>query len=89
MRNAAVKTVPKRLACTVSLLVARLSSSLLHLSLIHIYLNIPYISDVIKMHVAKYRNRNIGNSNNLINELLNPSLDVRRLKRQWPDDLTR
>ena len=56
---------------------------------LHKDLNIPYISDVIKMHAAKYRNRNIGHSNNLINELLNPSLDVRRLKRQWPDDLTR
>lgn len=56
---------------------------------LHNDLNIPYITDVVRIHATKYRNRNVGHSNNLVNELLSQSLDVRRLKRQWPEDLTR
>jgi hypothetical protein len=54
---------------------------------IHEDLNIPFIMDVIKKQANRYRNRIIGHVNQLINELLRPHANERRLKKNWPEDL--
>lgn len=57
-----------------------------HIHRIHV--KISYINDIIRSHAITNRNHNVGDSNRLINELLNQSLEGRRLKMQWPEDLT-
>jgi hypothetical protein len=54
---------------------------------IHEDLNIPFIKDVIKQQANRYRNRNTGHENQLIDELSTPHANERRLKKRWPEDL--
>lgn len=55
---------------------------------LHNDLDIPYVCDIIKHHSAKYESRSDGHENTLINDLFN-STTTRRLKRTWPEDLSR
>lgn len=54
---------------------------------LHEDLKIPFIKDVIGLHATKHRKRSINHNNELISTLSNRPLPVRRLKRQWPEDL--
>jgi len=53
---------------------------------LHNELEIPYVTEVIRINTNKYKNRSTVRSNQLIRTLFNPSVD-RRLKRLWPEDL--
>jgi len=53
---------------------------------LHNDLEIPYVTEVIRINTNKYKNRSTVRSNQLIRTLFNPSVD-RRLKRLWPEDL--
>jgi hypothetical protein len=54
---------------------------------LHNDLKIPFIKDVILSQATKYRNRNRNHTNELITALTDVPPVVRRLKRQWPEDL--
>jgi hypothetical protein len=54
---------------------------------LHDDLKIPFINDVIHSQATKYRNRNTNHINELIAVLTDVPPVVRRLKRQWPEDL--
>lgn len=56
---------------------------------IHNDLNVPFIDEVISTYSNKYKKRSTNHNNPLINELFNPPLENRRLKRKWPEDLSR
>jgi hypothetical protein len=45
------------------------------------------IQDMIKSNINKYKNRTSANENQLIKDLLTQTLEDRRLKRIWPEDL--
>jgi hypothetical protein len=47
---------------------------------VHEDLNIPFITDMIKKQANIYRNRITGHENQLIDELLTPHTNERRLK---------
>jgi len=53
---------------------------------LHSDLDIPYVTEVVRINVNKYKNRSTEHSNQLIRALFNPLAD-RRLKRLWPEDL--
>lgn len=53
---------------------------------LHNVLNVPRITDAMRNHDIQYRNRN---SNKLVNDLVNQSLEESKLKRHWPEDLIR
>jgi hypothetical protein len=50
-------------------------------------LKIPPIQDMIKSNINKYKNRTSVNENQLIKDLSTQTLEERRLKRIWPEDL--
>jgi hypothetical protein len=54
---------------------------------LHDDLNIPFIKDVIHSQATKYRNRNTNHINELAAALTDVPPVVRRLKKQWPEDL--
>jgi hypothetical protein len=54
---------------------------------LHNDLKIPFIKDAIYSQATKYRNRNKNHINELIAALTDVPPIVRRLKRQWPEDL--
>ena len=54
---------------------------------LHNDIEIPYVTEVIRINTNKYKNRSIVHSNQLIRTLFKPSVD-RRLKRLWPEDLS-
>jgi hypothetical protein len=54
---------------------------------LHDDLKITFINDVIHSQATKYRNRNTNHINELIAVLTDAPPVVRRLKRQWPEDL--
>lgn len=56
---------------------------------LHNDLAIPYVNDAIKSHSVKYKDRSNEHNNQLIRELLNQPNEARRLKRIWPEDLSR
>ena len=53
---------------------------------LHNDVEIPYVTEVIRINTNKYKNRNTVYSNQVIRTLFNPSFD-RRLKHLWPEDL--
>lgn len=55
---------------------------------LHNDLNVPYVTEVIKHFSTKYETRTNDHENPLINELLHTNYP-RRLKRTWPEDLSR
>jgi hypothetical protein len=55
---------------------------------IHDDLNIPYITDEIIKRANTYRNRITDHENQLIDDPSNPHPNARRLKKNWPEDLT-
>jgi hypothetical protein len=54
---------------------------------LHEDLKIPLIQDMIKSNINKYKNRTSMNENQLIKDLFTQTLEERRLKRIWPEDL--
>jgi hypothetical protein len=50
-------------------------------------LKIPLIQDMIKSNITKYKNRTSVNENQLIKDLFNQTIEERRMKRIWPEDL--
>jgi hypothetical protein len=54
---------------------------------LHDDLKIPLIQDMIKSNINKYRNCTSMNENQLIKNLFTQTLEERRLKRIWPEDL--
>jgi hypothetical protein len=54
---------------------------------LHEDLKIPLIQDMIKPNINKYKNRTSVHGNQLIKDLLTQTLEERRLKRIWPEDL--
>jgi len=53
---------------------------------LHNDLEIPHVTEMIRINANKYKNRSTVHSNQLIRTLFNPSVD-RQLKRLWPEDL--
>jgi hypothetical protein len=54
---------------------------------LHADLKIPLIQDMIKSSINKYKNRTSMNENQLIKDLFTQTIEERRLKRTWPEDL--
>jgi hypothetical protein len=54
---------------------------------LHEDLKIPLIQDTIKSNINKYKNRTSVKENQLIKDLFTQTLEERRLKRIWPEDL--
>jgi hypothetical protein len=54
---------------------------------LHDDLKIPFIKDVIHSQATKYSNRNTNHINELVTALTDVPPDIRRLNRQWPEDL--
>jgi hypothetical protein len=54
---------------------------------LHEDLKIPLIKDMIKSTINKYKNRTSVHENQLIKDLFTQTLEKRRLKRIWPEDL--
>jgi hypothetical protein len=50
-------------------------------------LKIPFIQDMFKSNINKYKNRTSVNENQLIKDLFTQTLEERRLKKLWPEDL--
>jgi hypothetical protein len=50
-------------------------------------LKIPFIQYMIKFNINEYKNRTSVHENQLIKDLFTQTLDERRLKRIWPEDL--
>jgi hypothetical protein len=55
---------------------------------IHEDLGIPYVEDEIKRLAARYLNKLSAHSNDQVRQLSKPLTESRRLKRQWPTDLS-
>lgn len=55
---------------------------------IHNDLGIPFIEDVIRLQATKAQERNFAHESQTIQQLYQPPLVGRRLKRTWPEDLT-
>jgi hypothetical protein len=56
------------------------------MSELHNDLQIPFITEEIKIYLTMHYNRLIGHENCYVTELINPLNGKRRLKRQWPSD---
>jgi hypothetical protein len=56
--------------------------------MLHIDLQVPYVTDEIRRLSLLYNQRLQGHNNKLTGEIRNPPV-TRRLKRQWPSDLSR
>jgi hypothetical protein len=54
---------------------------------LHEDLKIPFIQDMIKSNINKYKNRTSVQENQLIKDLFTQTLEERRLKRIWTEDL--
>jgi hypothetical protein len=54
---------------------------------LHEDLKIPLIQDMIKFNINKYKNRTSVNENQLIKDLFTQTIEERRLKRIWPEDI--
>jgi hypothetical protein len=54
---------------------------------LHDDLKIPFIKDVIHSQATKYRNRNTNHINELVAAIIDVPPVIRRLKRQWLEDL--
>jgi hypothetical protein len=54
---------------------------------LHEDLKIPFIHNMIKSNINKYKNRTSVHKNQLIKDLFTQTLEERRLKRIWPKDL--
>jgi hypothetical protein len=54
---------------------------------LHEDLKIPLIQDMIKTNINKYKNGTSVNEIQLIKDLFTQTLEERRLKRIWPEDL--
>jgi hypothetical protein len=54
---------------------------------LHEDLIIPLIQDMIKSNINKYKNRTSMNENQLIKDLFTQTIEERRLKEIWPEDL--
>jgi hypothetical protein len=54
---------------------------------LHEDLKIRLIQDMIKSNINKYKNRTSVHENQLIKGLFTQTLEERRLKRIWPEDL--
>jgi hypothetical protein len=52
-----------------------------------LHLKIPLIQDMIKSNINKYKNRTSVHENQFIKDLFTQTLEERRLKRIWPEDL--
>jgi hypothetical protein len=54
---------------------------------LHEDLKIPFLQDMIKSNINKYKNHTSVHENQLIKDLFTQTLEERRLKRIWPEDL--
>jgi hypothetical protein len=54
---------------------------------LHEDLKIPLIQDIIKSNINKYKERTTVHENRHIKDLVTQTLEERRLKRIWPEDL--
>jgi hypothetical protein len=54
---------------------------------LHEDLKIPLIQDIIKSNICTYKDRTTAHENLLIKDLFTQTLEERRLKRVWPEDL--
>jgi hypothetical protein len=54
---------------------------------LHEDLKIRLIQDIIKSNINKYKDRTTVHENQLIKDLFTKTLEERRLKRIWPEDL--
>jgi hypothetical protein len=54
---------------------------------LHEDLKIPLIQDIIKSNIYKYKDQTIAHENLLTKDLFTQTLEERRLKRIWPEDL--
>jgi hypothetical protein len=54
---------------------------------LHEDLKIPFIQDMIKSSINKYKNRTSVHEKQLIKDLFTQTLEERRLERLWPEDL--
>jgi hypothetical protein len=54
---------------------------------LHEDLKIPLIQDIIKSNINKHKDRTTAHENLLIKDLFSQTLEERRLKRIWPEDL--
>jgi hypothetical protein len=54
---------------------------------LHEDLKMPLIQDIIKSNITKYKDRTTAYENRLIKDLFTQTLEERRLKRIWPEDL--
>jgi hypothetical protein len=54
---------------------------------LHEDLKIPLIQDIIKSNINKYKDRPTAHENLLIKDRFTQTLEERRLKRIWPQDL--
>jgi hypothetical protein len=54
---------------------------------LHEDLKIPLIQDMIKSNINKYKNRTSVNENQHIKALFTQTIEERRLKAIWPEDL--
>jgi hypothetical protein len=54
---------------------------------LHEDIKIPLIQDMVKSNINKYKNRTSVHENQLIKDLSTQTIEERRLKRIWPEDL--
>jgi hypothetical protein len=54
---------------------------------LHEDLKVPLIEDIIKSNINKYKDRTTAHENRLIKDLFTQTLEERRLKRIWLEDL--
>jgi hypothetical protein len=50
-------------------------------------LKMPLIQDIIKYNINKYKDRKTAHENPLNKDLFTQTLEERRLKRIWPEDI--
>jgi hypothetical protein len=55
---------------------------------LHEDVGIPYVEDEIKRLATRYLNKLPGHNRDQVRQLNNPLTERRRLKRQWPTDLS-
>jgi hypothetical protein len=52
-------------------------------------LNVPYVTEVIRVYAKKHKNRTARNKNKLLRDQFNHPETERGLSRMWPEDLSR
>jgi hypothetical protein len=55
---------------------------------IQMWTGIPYVEDEIKRLATRYLNKLPAHNSDQVRQLNNPLTERRRLKRQWPTDLS-